>query len=290
MQNVFSSWRNSLQFALSTDNLRSFFLKAWDIGWEIVLLSAMLLTVGALNDVWVQQYLSYTPVGGSVGFSSVYLMAYYDFAQLFFVPFMLQRFIGNEAYPYSYYLKRWLVWYSVALALALLMTLPVRVCAGLMPVAICNMVSSLMRALTMLVFMALPFMVVHHVKSSTDFRGMLRSLWYGAWLYLLELPMILFVAFALAVMFVTQRFVGGMIGSVVPYGGTLFSLYGKVTIAQAGWSLLLSLYHHRDSEHSEAEMVIQKAEPATEEPGEKEPAVEEIEEPAKKSSTKKDKE
>lgn len=275
MQNVFSSWRNSLQFAFSTDNLRSFFLKAWDIGWHIICLSAMLLTVGALNDIWVQQYLSYTPVGGGAGFSSTYLMAYYDFALLFFVPFMLQRFVGNDASPYSYYLKRWLVWYSVALGLALFMTLPVRLCAGLMPAAICSLVSGLMRALTTLVFAALPFMVIHHVQSSTDFRGMLRSLWYGGWLYLLELPMILFVALTVAGLWVTQQFIGGMIGSVVPYGGTLFSLYVKVTIAQAGWSLLLSLYHHRSSEHSESEMVMTSAAPAAEEPAaEEEPAEE----------------
>ena len=252
MQNVFSSWRNSLQFAFSTENLRSFFTKAWEIGWEIFLLSAMLLTVGALNDIWVQQYLSYTPIGGSSGFSATYLMAYYDFSLLFFVPFMLQRFMGSEASSYSYYLKRWLVWYSIALVLALLMTLPVRVCGGLLPMAICSFVSGLMRLLTTIVFAALPFIVVHHIQSSTDFRGMLRSLWYGSWLYLLELPMILFIALIVAVLWLGQHTVSNVVGLMVPYGGTLFTLYFKATIAQAGWSLLLSLYHHRSGEHDEA--------------------------------------
>jgi hypothetical protein len=205
------------------------------------------------------------------------------------MPFMLQRFAGSEASSYSYYLKRWLVWYAAVLVLGLVLSFPMRVCMSFMPAAICGLFNSLTYSVVRIIqLVVLPFIVVHHVQSSTGFRGMFYSFWYSSWLLFLELPMVSVVGLSVFFIFLVQQKIVGLIGGVIPYGGTLFSLYVKVLLLQAIWSLLLSLYSHREGEHSEAEMVIKKEEPAAK-AGEEasEEAPDKAEEKAKESNPEK---
>lgn len=259
MQHIIKSWRGSLQFALDPKNLLALVKTAWQLGSHIAYLSALVLGVSALNDLSVQQYLTYTPISG-IGFSTVYLMAYYDFSWLFFVPFMLQGYEENSSEGYSYYLRRWLVWYSLALVLGIFFSVPVRVCVNLLPQVVCSILSLIVRGVTAMIFMALPVIVVHHVQTRRDFSGMLHALWYGSWLYVLEFPVIVAIAIAVSLLWLVQVLIVGLIGQAWPYGELLFSLYGKVAVAQTVWSLLLALYKHRSGAHTEAEVQAVAAE------------------------------